>query len=1103
MLANTEYEVINQVPFSYYPGPQNCRLFIINTMAEWDAFYSELMKQKLVMVDTETTGFSWFGKDRIVGMSLGWGLMRNFYIPFRHESSLTGGEVGPQIKLEDVLDDLKAFFAQEDVTIVGHNCLTAESLVHLSDGTKMTISQMVRDKHEGPVLTLNEKTGTIESKKVTGWIRSDLRPVEEFLKIGFRGKGYISCTREHEILTLQGRKRAYDLTVGDKVWNNAPSLKDMKSFLVGALLGDSSISLQKEAKAKTPHIIFGHCVEDLEYVEWKRSLSADLHPSEIKLARNERGFSKPDGILARFTLPSDSRLFDIYDLCTKDGKKVINSNWVQELDHKSLAIWYGDNGNLLSSKSAQITNILPAECRDALSSKLLDLGVSKHYYKDLDWTTASRLVVWLPWEKIAPWLPKCLSRKIPEEYHHLLGTGVWDLFDCTPRLEEVKEVTKLFEKQERAGRTPRGDSMHSFCIEVEDNSNFFINKGFCVSNCKFDLHFIGKETINVKNIIRDTRIQWALMDENAPGALKTISSGWRDLMGQWHPGLVSKDANDLETEVSEWRAKEASARRKYYSSLVMAAADEAEKDMAFQHMKRTEIKKHIQETLLKDHPYREAKKEDIHYGVTPLTLMAKYAALDVYLTWVLYHHTLPYIQSKAKLWELYLNEIELSEALFRSEEHGMVIRKSVLEDIGKTFDAQLVKLEAEIKEMLGDTEINLNSKKQLADALLILGIKLEKTTESSTEDNVNYAVDKEVLNGLANEHPVAKKLLELSELTKLKSTYVDGILEKVQLEGTDWIIHPTFNQNVSTGRMGCSNPSVQQIPGKTENGKLIRTVFGVPEGYVLLTADFSQIELRILAHASQDPLLLDAYAKDQDVHTRSMCEMFEYNYDEVFPILKDEVKSHPNYALWKFLRGCSKITNFGIVYGSGPDGLSTQIPRPKEYVWTPECGLTKAEMTKAWINRCKEFIDMYLYKYAGVKRFINKYSRQVYRTGEVEDSFGRIRHLPWHKASETVGVSHKWMESRAARQGVNFKIQGEAADMFKTCAVRVHKLFEGKKSKLVAYIHDELYMYIHKEEMDLLPLIKEAMEDFPQYSVPIIAELSWSATDWGSKMGLK
>lgn len=513
----------------------------------------------------------------------------------------------------------------------------------------------------------------------------------------------------------------------------------------------------------------------------------------------------------------------------------------------------------------------------------------------------------------------------------------------------------------------------------------------------------------------------------------------------------------------------------------MAQADLLEKEIEHQGKTRNQLKKWIAENVLNTHEYAKNAKEDIDYSFIPVPLMTQYAALDTFLTYKVYEYTVKNIKWTNALSALYKNEMALLRVLFEAEEHGVRVDRELLVRAGEDFDKQAEELKAKITASIGD--INLQSTKQLADALIKAGVKLTKTTDSSTEEEPKYALDKKVLEKLKGKYEITKDILKLREVTKLKGTYVDGILGKLT---DDNVLHCSFNQNVKTGRMSSQDPNLQNIPARD---KTIRKSFvSWNDDYIYVLADYSQIEVRLTAHYSQDPLLLDAYAKGQDIHTRTFCEMFGLNIEEVSKILKDP--SHPKHEEYSQLRTVAKRINFGIIYGVGAPGLSEQVERPAQYAH-----LTEDE----WIEQCQKFIDQYLSKYVGVKRFVNQGNRLVAKQSELTNYFGRVRHLPTAQATKITGNKKLfWMEKRAQRQGVNFLIQGTAADLFKIAVVRIAKLLEGTRSKLVNFVHDEVQIYLHKDELYLLPKIKHAMENW-NFTVPIIAEFSQADPSWGAK----
>jgi DNA polymerase-1 len=335
-------------------------------------------------------------------------------------------------------------------------------------------------------------------------------------------------------------------------------------------------------------------------------------------------------------------------------------------------------------------------------------------------------------------------------------------------------------------------------------------------------------------------------------------------------------------------------------------------------------------------------------------------------------------------------------------------------------------------------------------------------------------------------------ILKYRNLSKLKGTYIDNIQNLVDDE---LFLHCSYNQNVTTGRMSSSEPNLQNIPARN---KAIRKAFIVPNSdYVFVFIDYSQVELRLTADRSQDPTLLDCYpfqGKGQDVHTLTLADVVLNQPLSVVQAMKVNKNGHIDKpqrgescqcqaCLYDFYRNIAKRVNFGIIYGAGPEAIQRQVSTPTRLVSKDEC---------------EEYIRKYFERYPGVKEWIMMSQAFMKRHGYVQNSFGRYRRL------EVKHGMKKWQIERLCRQGVNFLIQGEAADLFKTAAVRVSQIFQREKCKtrLVNFVHDELQFYWHKSELHLLKEVKKVMEDF-SYRVPIVAEISYSPTDWSTKKELK
>lgn len=611
-------------------------------------------------------------------------------------------------------------------------------------------------------------------------------------------------------------------------------------------------------------------------------------------------------------------------------------------------------------------------------------------------------------------------------------------------------------------------------------------------NLKFDAKFYLLDDVHINTIKHDTRILWHLFNENAPGALKVISTGWRNELGQWVKGLIGPDASLNEKEISTWRTEESRARKKAFSARVMNMADELQCEPRFQGVKRNDLKKIIKSDYLSDHIYAKSSKDDIHYGYVPIEIMTPYAGVDTFLTSVLFDHVMENMAWNDKNRALYQNEMALSDVIMGAEVAGVKMDRAYLQKmsidyaeksakLGKQIQAELVpRKEGESDEEWEARNINLSAPVQLAEALVAYGVPLTARSEKTKK----LSLDKKILIRAAKEYPIVNNILELRKIDKVKSTYFDSILSKLS---DDDILHANFNQNVSTGRMSSNDPNLQNQP----RGNVVRNAFiALNEDYIYLLADYSQIEVRLTAHFSEDPILLDAYRNNQDVHCRTGGQMFGASYAEMLEAKESKDKENKRYNTLREYRNIGKTLNFALIYGVTAMGLSEQIPRP---------GYTVDWSDQRWINQCEDFMRTYFRTHIGVKRFINKYSRLVQEQGYIENPFGRVRHLPHVNAVKLTGDrSLGWLEQKAKRQGVNALVQGTAGDLFKIAVVRVAKILEGTKSYIISFVHDEIQMYLHKEDIHLINDIKRAMEGF-NFKVPIEVEFEYSLTSWGNK----
>lgn len=388
-------------------------------------------------------------------------------------------------------------------------------------------------------------------------------------------------------------------------------------------------------------------------------------------------------------------------------------------------------------------------------------------------------------------------------------------------------------------------------------------------------------------------------------------------------------------------------------------------------------------------------------------------------------------------------EMPLMEVLVEIEQTGVKIDAVFLATVGKRLEAEIEKAAQIIYELAGQ-EFNINSPKQLGEILFgKLGLSPTKRTKTGFSTNV------EVLEELSRIHPLPAEILNYRTLVKLKSTYVDAL--PAMINPNTGRLHTTFNQAVTaTGRLSSSEPNLQNIPIRTEAGREIRKAFIAEQGSRIISADYSQIELRILAHLSKDPGLVRTFQEDEDVHTRTASEIFGLPEDEITPEMRRKAKA----------------VNFGIIYGISAFGLAQNI------------GVSNTE--------AKRYIESYFSRYPKVREFIDRTIEEAKTRGYVTTLFGRRRFIP--ELSSNVASVRSFGE----RTAVNTPIQGTAADIIKLAMIRIHRRLkeEALKTKMILQVHDELVFEAPEEEIERAKvIIKEGMEGVAELSVPIRVDI--------------
>ncbi|WP_026174264.1 DNA polymerase I [Effusibacillus pohliae] len=399
-------------------------------------------------------------------------------------------------------------------------------------------------------------------------------------------------------------------------------------------------------------------------------------------------------------------------------------------------------------------------------------------------------------------------------------------------------------------------------------------------------------------------------------------------------------------------------------------------------------------------------------------------------------------------------ELKLAYVLAEMEYQGVKVDTDRLRQIGQELSEKIERLTGEIYELAG-TEFNINSPKQLGEILFDkMGLPTQKKTKTG------YSTSADVLEKLAPFSEIVQKILDFRQLGKLQSTYVEGLL-KVVREDTGKV-HTSFNQaTTATGRLSSTEPNLQNIPIRMEEGRRLRQAFVPSEaGWKMLAADYSQIELRILAHISGDESLIDAFANDMDIHTRTASDVFEVPADQVTPEM----------------RRAAKAVNFGIVYGISDYGLSQNLNIPRK--------------------QAAEFIENYFAKFPGVKRYMEEVVVQARKDGYVTTLLNRRRYLPdLHSSNYNV-------RSFAERAAQNTRVQGSAADIIKLAMIRIAEELEKRclKSRMLLQVHDELVFEVPEDELDTMKqLVPDIMEHAVKLDVPLKVDVAYGDTWYDAK----
>ncbi len=442
-------------------------------------------------------------------------------------------------------------------------------------------------------------------------------------------------------------------------------------------------------------------------------------------------------------------------------------------------------------------------------------------------------------------------------------------------------------------------------------------------------------------------------------------------------------------------------------------------------------------------------KTQKNFSEIEIDTAARYAAEDADATWLLYRRFKPQLAANQLEDLFYTVEMPLVQILAAMENHGVLLDSNLLAGLSTEFAGRMSSLEEQVFGLAG-LRFNLNSPKQMGEVLFErMGLQTGKKTKGKT----GWSTDNEVLTALADEHEIVRLILDYRGVAKLKSTYSDALPRLVNPRTGR--VHTSYNQTVTnTGRLSSSDPNLQNIPIRSEEGRLIRHAFIAPSGHVILSADYSQIELRVLAHVSGDKVFCHAFANDEDIHTRTAAEVFGLFPEMVTPEMRRQAKT----------------INFGIIYGQGAFSLAKQL------------GIAR--------KTADEFIAAYRERHNGAMAYLDSCIRQAEESGFVTTILGRRLPIP------DIHSSNGNILAFARRNAINYPIQGSAADIIKAAMIRVDSRLreEQLQSRLIMQVHDELVFEVPEQELLKMELlVKEEMEHAVETRVPLKVDISYGA----------
>ncbi|MBI5328244.1 MAG: DNA polymerase I [Deltaproteobacteria bacterium] len=721
----------------------------------------------------------------------------------------------------------------------------------------------------------------------------------------------------------------------------------------------------------------------------------------------ERFGTKPDRIVEIMALAGDSsdNIPGVKGIGEKTAVKLIQQfgtieNLLLNLDKvKEKGIREKLKGHTedarLSRKLAMIDTNVPVDYRfEDLAATLPDYPKLKELLKELEFT-------------------KLLKEIIPEE-----PSNIQSEYDCITDKEKLKSrMADIREAKEVAivVKSVRGQASSVFAFCLKPNQAFSISTS-CHRPQTLDFS-LKPGALSLESVLEGIRS--VIEDEG----IKKMSCGIKTIHTFFKQYNIQMKGTNFDSGIASYL-------------LNPSRASHALVDITGEYLENIEISKR-----------QNAKVSE---GTLDIDAACSVACAEADAVFQIAGKLLPLMESHGLLRLFHEIEMPLAEVLAEMERSGIKVDRDYLSNLSNELKFQIEILQSKIY-TIACMDFNINSPKQLS-SVLFEKLKLKPVRKTKT----GFSTDEDVLKTLAAQHELPSEVLNFRQLSKLKYTYVDAMLRLIN--PATGRVHTSFNQTVTaTGRLSSSEPNLQNIPIKTEFGKRIRQAFIADKDCLFLSADYSQIELRIVAHLSQDALLTEAFKNDDDIHTRTASEVFGIMPELVTPEMRRRAKA----------------INFGIIYGMGPYGLSAEL------------GISQDEAAG--------YIDNYFLHYKGVKAFIDKTINEAVENGYVTTLFGRRRYIPEMKSES------EQIRRFGDRIAINTPVQGTAADMIKVAMINIfRRLRDGNfNTKMLLQIHDELLFEVPAKEMELIrELIIKEMEEAGSLSVPVKVDIQIGSS-WG------